>query len=364
MIRSGRPALGCSPDGRGWFALVCVCLLWLGCESRDAFSVLPEDGRSSNALWISRDEIAALPTEGPAWEALVAEAKKPVPFPDLSDQDDPSNVRVLAKALYAVRTGDRRIAESVREACRQVQGTEKGATALAVSRELLAYVIAADVVGLDEEDRKGFEQWLRTLQNRSFGGRTIRSTHEDRPNNWGTHAGASRIAVALYLEDHEEVLRAAHVLAGWLGEAEGWQGFDFGAADWQPKGLGRRYAVNPVGAAREGHSIDGVLPDDQRRGGAFTWPPPKENYVYEALQGVVVQSRLLERAGFRPWGWGDRAILRAMHWLQDEAKFPAEGDDTWIPYLVNRAYGSSFPTSLPSRPGKGMGFTDWTHARP
>lgn len=337
-------------------------LCWVvGCELRAETSVLPDPSNLREGIWISREEVALLPMEGPAWEAVVAQAQLAVPSPDLADQDDPSNVRVLAKALFAARTGNEKAAREVRNACAAIRGTEGRASALAIGRELLSYILAADIVGLEDRERALFEQWLRKIQRRSFKGRSIRSTHEDRPNNWGTHAGATRIAMAAYLGDEAEIARAAHVFYGWTGEEAGWQRFEFGAGDWQPEGT-RRYAVNPAGVLRQGHSIAGVLPDDQRRAGAFRWPPPKENYVYEALQGAVVQAAMLDRLGFGAWEWGDRAILRAMVWLDEEANFPAEGDDTWIPHLVNRAYGSEFPAHVPTRPGKAMGFTDWTHA--
>ena len=48
---------------------------------------------------------------------------------------------------------------------------------------------------------------------------TLRGTHEQRPNNWGTHAGAARAAVALYLGDTAELSRTATVFRGWLGTA-------------------------------------------------------------------------------------------------------------------------------------------------
>ena len=104
------------------------------------------------------------------------------------------------------------------------------------------------------------------------------------------------------------------------------------------------------------------LPDDQRRSGGFRWPPPHENYVYEALQGALAQAVMLERAGYAPFAWGDRALLRAFHWLYDEARFSAVGDDTWEPHVVNYYYGTAFPAPVPSQPGKNVGFTDWTHA--
>jgi hypothetical protein len=105
------------------------------------------------------------------------------------------------------------------------------------------------------------------------------------------------------------------------------------------------------------------MPDDQRRGGTFRWPPPKENYAYEGLQGLLVQAQILRRAGYDSFQWQDSALWRAFNWLYTQALFPATGDDSWQPHLVNRIYGSNFPAPLPSRPGKNMGWTDWTHGR-
>jgi hypothetical protein len=124
--------------------------------------------------------------------------------------------------------------------------------------------------------------------------------------------------------------------------------------------------VNSQGCRINGVSVDGVLPDDQRRGGSFSWPPPAENYVYEALQGALVQAAILDRAGYDSFGWENQALLRAFRWLHDVANFQATGDDTWEPYLVNYHYqasGAAFPTQMPARPGKNVGYTDWTHAK-
>ena len=32
-------------------------------------------------------------------------------------------------------------------------------------------------------------------------------------------------------------------------------------------------------------------------------------------------------------------------------------------WIVNHAYGTSFPAALPAQPGKNMGWTDWTLGR-
>jgi hypothetical protein len=334
--------------------------LWIACTL--VWILAPAALAQSRGIWISTEEIQRLPMEGSAWEALLRAANESTASPQLADQDDPTNVRVMAKALVYARTGDSRYRNDVIAACRAAMGTEAGARSLAIGRELIAYVIAADLVELPRDDDDRFRSWLRDLLNRDFDGRTLVSTHEDRPNNWGTHAGASRIAVAAYLGDQRELDRAATVFHGWLGNRSAYAGFRYGDLSWQAN-ASRPVGINPVGATRDGHSIDGVLPDDQRRGGAFEWPAPHENYVWEALQGAVAQAVLLHRAGYDVWNWEDRALLRAARWLNLVNQYPAEGDDTWIPHLINYYYGERFPAAVPSRPGKNVGFTDWTHGR-
>ncbi len=317
--------------------------------------------RNTKGIWISPTEIVALPTSGAAWNNLKSAADESISAPNLSNQDDPTNVHVLAKALVYAKLGDEKYRTEVINACMAAIGTEKGGRTLALGRELIAYVIAADLVGLPADKDQAFRLWLQTTLTEPLSGKTLQSTHEDRPNNWGTHAGASRAAVALYLENAAEIERTARVFKGYLGDRSAFTGFDYGDLSWQAD-PSKPVGINPLGASRDGHSIDGVLPDDQRRAGGFTWPPPKENYVYEALQGALAQAVLLHRAGYDVWNWSDKALLRAFKWLHIEADFPAQGDDTWEPYIVNYYYGTNFPAPLPSSPGKNVGWTDWTHS--
>ncbi len=316
--------------------------------------------QSAQGIWISAAEIQTLPTSGAAWANLKSEADQPTGTPDLSDQNDPTNVRVLAKALVYARTGIESYRTEVINACMAAIGTEAGGRTLALGRELMAYVIAADLVGLPENENAAFRNFLSNVRQMQLSGRTLVSTHEDRPNNWGTHAGASRVAVAVYLGDTAEIARCAQVFKGWLGDRSSYAGFDYGDLDWQADPA-NPVGINPKGATKAGHPIDGVLPDDQRRGGGFTWPPPKENYVWEALQGALAQAVILSRAGYDVWNWQDQALLRAVKWLHEQANYPAEGDDTWQPHLVNFYYQTNFPAPVPSRPGKNVGWTDWTH---
>jgi len=321
----------------------------------------PPPTTTSKGIWTSAEELVTRPTSGKAWDALVAASKQDTSAPNASNQDDPTNVRVLAAALVYARTGGAVQRDKVVAACNKVIGTEAGGRALALARELPAYVIAADLVGHREQR---FVDWVDKVRHAPMAGgpANLIASHEERPNNWGTHAGAARVTCAVYLGDQADLERAGRIFRGWLGDREAYAGFDYGDLWWQAN-PSAPVGINPKGAVIQGHNVDGVLPDDQRRTpGGFIWPPPKENYVWEALQGAVVTAEILARAGYLVFDYQDRALLRAVTWLHEQAQFPAEGDDTWIPHLINRRYGTGFPAPMPSSPGKNMGFTDWSHA--
>jgi hypothetical protein len=234
-------------------------------------------------------------------------------------------------------------------------------------------VVAADLIGLKTFDPaldESFRAKLRELRTTPTAGSTVATNlvecHEKRPNNWGSHCGATRAAIAVYLGDAAEVARTAQVFKGYLGDRDSYAGFDFGGPEadltWQcdPR---RPVGINPANCTRDVAVLDGVLPDDQRRAGTYAWPAPQENYVWEALQGLLAQAVILDRAGYPVWEWQDRALLRATKWLYGVNGYPAVGDDTWLPYIVNRHYRTSFPVAAATTPGKNFGFTDWTHAQ-
>lgn len=325
-------------------------------------NLFSQSAKINDGIWISKEEIMALPMSGPAWHNLKQEADSPTGKPDLSDKDSPVNVRVMAKALVYVRTGIENYREEVITACVAAMHTERGGNTLALARELGAYVIAADLVGLPAHLDKKFRAFLRYVLTAELDGKTLIETHEIRPNNWGTHAGGSRAAVAAYLGDQAELQRIATVFKGWLGDRSAYAEFKFGKLFWQAD-ASKPVGINPKGAKRGSFSLDGVLPDDQRRGGGFAYPYPKENYVYGALAGALAQAIILHRAGYDVWNWQDQALLRAFNWLHKEARFPAEGDDTWEPHVINYYYGTDFSAPVPARPGKNVGWTDWTHGK-
>jgi hypothetical protein len=245
------------------------------------------------------------------------------------------------------------------------------------------YAIAADLIKLGTFDpvfdTTVFRPWLmaaRTAEAQSGGpSGSVVSGQEKRPNNFGTHGSASRIAADLYLNDEEDLQRAIEVYKGWLGDRSSYAGFTYGELCYQstpntPVGINPKGAILVIDGVQR--NADGILPDDLRRSGCpAEYPWPKENYVWGALQGAVVAAELLQNAGYPAFEWEDQALLRALTWLHEEADYPAEGDDRWIPWIINYRYNSTFESSVPSTPsaasnvsvGKNMGFADWTHQK-
>ncbi|MBK9940113.1 MAG: alginate lyase family protein [Kouleothrix sp.] len=319
-------------------------------------------------MWVSRAELARLPMAGPAWSQLKAAADGKLGKPEIADQDSNHDVRTLAVALAYARTGEPGYRAKAAGAVLAAIGTEQGDRTLALGRNLIAYIIAADLIDLKGYDPAGeqrFREWLAGVRYANLDGRTLISTHEKRPNNWGAHAGASRIAADIYLGDRDDLERAAQVLRGWLGDRAAYAAFEYdGDLSWQADPA-NPVGVNPAGATRDGHRIDGAIPDDMRRGGEFRWPPKRTNYPWGALEGALAQAELLARAGYDPWSWSDRALLRAAEFLYETDRevggWWAEGDDEWMPWVINHAYGASFPQALPARPGKNLGWSDWVY---
>lgn len=332
------------------------------------FCGISQTAFAQNNIWISDEELAALPTSGAAWEQI-----RSIAFSDFGTaqggHNDNHDVKTLAQALVAARLNDNNLKDKVADNLLSAIGTENNGNSLSISRNLAAYVLAADIIdfrSFDSGRESRFRDWVErmiTIEHNSGGcgpsGCSIPAKHEDRPNNHGTMAGASRAAAAIYLGDNAELARTAQVFKGYLGDRSSYSGFNYGDLSWQ-ENPSSPVGINPVGATKEGHNIDGVMPDDMRRGGGFTWPPSYTGYVWEGLQGAVVQAEILYRAGYDTWNWEDKALLRAVRFLYS-IDWPAQGDDAYVLYLINNRYGTNFPTSSPAGHGKNMGWTDWTH---
>jgi hypothetical protein len=316
-------------------------------------------------LWTTAAELASRPMSGAAWAAVKAAADGSPGTASIADQNSDHDVNTLAAALVYARTKVAAYRANAAAAIAAAIGTEQGGRTLALGRNLASYVIAADLIELGNYDAAldgRFRSWLTAERSEPLDGDTLISTSEQRPNNWGTMAGASRVAADIYLGDGADLDRAATVFRGWLGDRSAYSGFNFGDMSWQVN-PSQPVGVQPVGATKDGLDIDGALADDMRRGCAEQAPPCHTDYAWEGLQGVVVEARLLSRRGYDAFGWGNAAVLRAVQFLrrldQSYGGWWATADDTWQPWIVNRAYGTALPAQSPSAPGKIMGWTDW-----
>jgi hypothetical protein len=328
-------------------------------------------------IWITEAELDRLPMDGDAWDNLYKNAQNSTGNPDLSNQDDKTDVYTMAKALVYARSSDTSFAADVRSALQRLVENHPISRSLewdslGTLRALGSYAIAADLIDLQsydsEFDQQVFRPWLNAARFADTeGGRgSIVEFQERRPNNWGTHASACRVAMDLYLGDQDDLERAVQVFRGWLGDRSSYAGFSYGELSWQMDET-RPVGINPKGSSRNSNNIDGVLPDDARRCGQFGWPPCKTNYMWEGLQGAVTTAEMLHRVGYPAFEWEDRAILRAVEWLynttfDDHKNYPAEGDDRWQLWIINRRYGTNYPEVSPVTPGKMVGWTDWTHS--
>lgn len=316
------------------------------------------------SMWISRAEIARLPTSGAAWNNLVGAARSSWGKPSLSDNNAQHDTSTLAGALVAIRTGDGAMAAKTRASIMSVTRVTSYNRVLELSRNITSYVIAADIVDLSAADDAVFKKFIAGLRGKRLeghsGGVDMYTTALRSANNWGAMARAGMTAIDLYLGDRNQLTQVANAHRAWLGDRVGNQ-LRFSSTSWQasspPAGINRR------GARVMGRSADGIQPEDQRRSGepSTRSAPTQGSYPWEALQGAVVTGALLHRAGVVDINAGDRALRRAFAWLYLANANPPAGDDLWQPWVLNRIAGTRFPAAATRSPGKNMAWTDWTH---
>ena len=342
---------------------------------------------TSGGIWISAAELAKLPMSGSAWNSVKAMADSDCGTPQISDQQSFNDTCVLAKALVFGRTGIESYRTEVHRQLGLAIGTELTGTLprqLALGRNLVSYVLSADIIDLPAYDpsfdQQTFRPWLKITRTEVLDGATLISCDETKPQNWGVVCGASRAAVDIYLGDTVDLARTAQVFKGYLGDRFTWAGYNWtttinnGGATWSPNPSNQLVPVNPLGATVtwNGHAynVDGALIADISRGGAFQWPPHHTNYPWTGLGGVIVEAEILYRAGYPVYGWSNQAILRAYQyllWLDNATggfwyfSQGVNGPNNWQPWIVNRRYGTNLPHSSPVNQGWNMSWTDWTH---
>jgi len=296
-------------------------------------------------LWISPAELAGLPTNGSAWNTVLAVAEGDLGTADMADQDSAHDGKTLACALAAARTGRGDLRRKATSALSSAIGTDAGARWLAIGRNLGAYVIAADVLGIHSGP---IYEWLA-----GFLTQTLRDNNTDEQitvGNWSSGSNASAqvgfvtAALSVYTRDFARL-------------AAFWDGY-------------RRYCgdrTSPVKATSNSDAWQ-FIPSDPVGIQDDVCSPAWTQYPWVGLEGAVPAALVFARAGYPAWDVAEEAIRRANDYLWFLRQ--TTGNPDWFDgqrsnecvYLVNRAYGTRFPCSLPVAGGRTFGFSDWTHA--
>jgi hypothetical protein len=246
-------------------------------------------------------------------------------------------------------------------------------------RQTAGWVLAADFIDLDGADDEAFRAFLGALMANRTGTHerwgSIVAAHDDSPNNWGAWAGAARIAVSLYLGT--DLGPAANTVRGFLGDRSYWSGFreqkgdpgDLSVAAWACDPSPRGFVPVNGPCTRDGINLDGAVPADISRGSEAPPTPPSRTgvmYTHEALAGYLLQVELLYRNGYpNMYDFQSQALRRMGEFLSRSGEAGGPGWNPGqmqyhIPWLLNRRYGTSFPT-VPAEYGRSLGFTDWLY---
>ncbi len=306
-------------------------------------------------------ELRVLPTTGTAWTTMKAIADGSLGSPDLTDQDNRHSVKTLGVALVANRLDSDSYRAKARAAIMSAIGTERvgaGNSILSLGRQLGAYILAADLIGMSGAEDSTFRSWLSSIRTRNLGGHsrwsTLRDTAIDSSNNWGTFALASLTAADAYLGDTVALERDWRIFAG------------YGNGSWP---FGRTSSYQATWACPEGFAINPASCADLRKQGAAvedasrTTFPTIGGYPAEAAQGYVITAELLARAGRPAWGVNNAQVCRHALWRQRLGNLNYSSADRYVTWITNARCGHSQPT-VAAGFGRVFGYTDWLYGSP
>ncbi len=327
------------------------------------------------SIWLSKEEIMALPTSGEAWESVLSAAKAAsASGAKLTDQNSTHDTATLAAALAGVRLypNDTALIEKARSALVSLIDTESGRW-LAIGRNLGSYIIAADLLEMVGGAGDGVREWLerfytRTLEHNNSGKQiTFRETAWSSGSNASAQEGFVYAALSAYLGKEEGLAWSWDGFRRYCGDRtspvkmtsndDGWQ---FKPED--PVG------IQDAGAQKNGCRLDGAIGNDMSRGGSFSCTPKMTNYPWVGLEGAVPAALILHRAGYPAFEIMQKALFRAGSYLWELRQKTGNAewfDDKRAPetkHLLNVAYGQDWPARKPVGAGRILGYTDWTHA--
>ena len=334
---------------------------------------------TATGIWLTARELKALPTRGTAWRSVLSVAEGPLGTANVADQNSNHDVRTLAVALAAARTGRADLRAKATSALLSAVGTEANARWLAVGRNVGAYAIAADILGLRADRNRAsagsrVHAWLagfltRSLRNNiSAAPTTLRKSAWSSGSNASAQEGFVHAAVAAYLGNRKELDWAWNGFRRYAGDRTSPHKLTANDPSWQLQ-PSDPVGIQNAGAEKEGCRLDGAISNDMARGSKFRCQPRYTQYPWVGLEGVVPAAVILARQGYPAWNVADRALYRAFDYLWFLRTQAERNPERWFDgkrsrdtiVLANRAYGSTFIAALPVGEGRTVGFTDWTH---
>lgn len=321
-------------------------------------------------IWVDVTTLPNKPRTGRGWDAMYTMAKGNAPGPvTVADQNSGNSAWAHACAYTYAATGDTafrtKAVGALKALCSPTLPIDR---ALALAREVQGYVAAAEGLQLAKTDPdldaalKAKFRYFLTCKT-SGGPASLLESHQKRPNNWGTHATAAVLMIARYIGDQTIFDNAIKVFKGYLGDYDLYHGFVYGELDWQADKT-RPVGINKKGATIDGHNVDGVLPEEARRGGPPSWPLPKTcptTYPWEANQGSGASMLVALNAGVDLRSASDWAHKRNVVWLTQVANWQIAGDDAFLAPILNLLYPDLKLTVPAGSPGKGLAWTEFSH---
>ena len=286
-------------------------------------------------MFIQSSSLAALPTTGAPWTALVAKSTADPGSGNLGALDQTHPMAVFSIALRWARDGGGLGRDYVINEIKAVMGTESSAgQPLNPYRTLGAYVMAADLVDMPGStvgaNGQTFDAWMQSWPNKVIPGQTNWNTVEKcsrtSGNNWGACARTSLLAVLLWLRkrglqpsghDRETLITQClnwyKRFVGDTGVPNTFTATGAYQSNWAVSTYpGSQGVINPVSmTVRSGVTLDGANVEDASRS---TFPDKNgagKHYQYESLDSAMAFITLAINAGYTDAaGWGNNGVRR------------------------------------------------------
>jgi hypothetical protein len=316
----------------------------------------------SGSLAMLGNNLLARPTSGPAWSSLKSAADASEASPDFGDQNNKAVVQAVAAALVYRRTGQTSYRDKAIRILEKYRAQpSSGNDSLGLFRPSGGIGMAAWLAGWDSAAARSFLRAYLNYQGDHSRWRTIRGTAANAVSNYNAWPLAGLASIGLALNDRTLLDEAWRLFTAWgKPYAQPWQP----TAAFQPqrtclamKGGKVPVGINPASCG-SGPNGSGALIEDAARS---PYPTIHSGYATETFNALTVAALALSQAGYPAWTVNDSQMRRVANWMSANVQGGLNyyGGSHFTAYVINRAYGTSYPEKRPTSGGRTFGFTDF-----